>query len=207
VDCERAQLSNTEPLARVLWLCQQWRKPFQAEYSAGNPFSQIAELRATVEDTLKASRNPIENAPQSSVADARPELEALLARLPAYLKSDPRSRLEGATVRSGKSRMVLSPAEVRAFVDTDGATQEVVRRAVACRLLLFQAMEQASPISRFPAVLATARAEAEFIQNAVAQARSQGLSAATLCAASKRLADLLARAVRISESSGQEKRD
>lgn len=212
VDCERAGLSNSEPLPRVLRLCQQWRKPFQAEYSAGNPFAQIAELRAAVEDTLKASRKPVEDAPQPSVADAKPELEALLARLPAYLKADPRSRLEGATVRSGKSRMVLSPAEVRAFVDAEGTTQGMVRRAVACRLLLFQALEQASPggpAGRFPEVFATAKVEAEHIQNAVAQARSQGLSAATLCTAAKRLSDLLERAATLhrSELSGQEARD
>jgi hypothetical protein len=52
IDCTRARLTAAEPMARVLELAQQWKKPFQAEYSAGNPFVQLAELRAAVEDAL-----------------------------------------------------------------------------------------------------------------------------------------------------------
>jgi hypothetical protein len=52
IDCTRARLSSAEPVPRVLALAQQWRKPFQAEYSVGNPFAQLAELRAAVEGAL-----------------------------------------------------------------------------------------------------------------------------------------------------------
>jgi hypothetical protein len=52
IDCTRAQLASAEPVARVLELAQQWKKPFQADYSAGNPFAQLAELRAAMEEAL-----------------------------------------------------------------------------------------------------------------------------------------------------------
>ena len=52
LDCTRAQLSSAEPVGRVLALAQQWRGAFRAEYSAGNSFAQLAELRRAVEEAL-----------------------------------------------------------------------------------------------------------------------------------------------------------
>ncbi len=53
IDCQRAKLSATEPLEDIAELCRHWKQPFQAEYSAGNPFQQLAELRAAVDESLK----------------------------------------------------------------------------------------------------------------------------------------------------------
>jgi hypothetical protein len=67
IDCSRAQLSTEEPLARVLEMARQWKKPFLAEYSAGNHFVQLAELRAAVEEVLDRTApdepEPVEQAP------------------------------------------------------------------------------------------------------------------------------------------------
>ncbi|MFB3813878.1 MAG: hypothetical protein ACE14L_07175 [Terriglobales bacterium] len=53
LDCRHAGLSDEEPLERVVELCRHWKKPFRAEYSAGNPFTQLMELRTAVDEAVK----------------------------------------------------------------------------------------------------------------------------------------------------------
>jgi hypothetical protein len=77
IDCTRAQLASAEPIARILELAQQWKKPFQAEYSAGNPFTQLAELHAAVEEALVkhglSNRTMVD--PFAQFAELRPTAE------------------------------------------------------------------------------------------------------------------------------------
>jgi hypothetical protein len=68
LDCCRAQLSTEESLAHVLEMARQWKKPFLAEYSAGNHFVQLAELRAAVEEVL-ANTEP---SPSEIAQNAKP---------------------------------------------------------------------------------------------------------------------------------------
>jgi hypothetical protein len=56
LDCRRAQLSSGEPLGRVVEMARHWKKPFLAEYSAGNHFVQLAELRTLVEEAVAQSQ-------------------------------------------------------------------------------------------------------------------------------------------------------
>ena len=73
IDCSRAQLSSAEPLAHLLEISPYWKKPFQAEYSAGNPFTQLVELRAAVDDAMAQSQSATNRA---------------LAPLPSLMQSD-----------------------------------------------------------------------------------------------------------------------
>jgi hypothetical protein len=52
INCEQAQLSSAEPLEHVLELALQGKKPFQTEYSAGNPFTKMAALRTAVDKAV-----------------------------------------------------------------------------------------------------------------------------------------------------------
>lgn len=52
VDCSRAQLSAEEPLSALRQICHDWKKPFQATYSAGRSFAQLLEIRSAVEHAL-----------------------------------------------------------------------------------------------------------------------------------------------------------
>ncbi len=52
VDCSRAQLSEQEPLSALRQLCHDWKKPFQATYSAGRSFAQLLEIRSAVDYAL-----------------------------------------------------------------------------------------------------------------------------------------------------------
>jgi len=78
LDCRRAELSAEEPLVHVLEMARQWKKPFLAEYSAGNHFVQLTELRVTVEDTLaQCEPAPVPvviRGPQVASPSAQPDL-------------------------------------------------------------------------------------------------------------------------------------
>jgi hypothetical protein len=106
LDCRRAQLSAEEPLAHVLEMARQWKKPFLAEYSAGNHFVQLAELRTAVEEALtqtEPAQDAMPDAPSSAIAppsvpaasqpNSKPcppeELAAVAGLLPATPASHP----------------------------------------------------------------------------------------------------------------------
>ena len=66
VDCTRAQLSEQEPLAALRQICHDWKKPFQASYSAGRSFAQLIELRSAAEHALTLppqARKPVVEVP------------------------------------------------------------------------------------------------------------------------------------------------
>ncbi len=74
VDCRAAELSEAEPTSRILQICQEWRKPFSAAYSAGRPFLQLLAIRAAVEQAL-AGPPPASEASATCIAlpaDAQP---------------------------------------------------------------------------------------------------------------------------------------
>ncbi|MGH9491970.1 MAG: hypothetical protein ACRD2K_00585, partial [Terriglobales bacterium] len=85
VDCTRAQLSEQEPLGGVRQICHDWKKPFQASYSAGRSFAQLIELRSAVERALTLpppAPQPVVEAPPKPEA-APPVAEAAVAPLPS----------------------------------------------------------------------------------------------------------------------------
>lgn len=72
INCRPAQLSSKEPVSHLLELTQQWKKLFQAEYSAGHTFEQLGEIRAAVEVALYQAGISIQVVPMPSSAAAAP---------------------------------------------------------------------------------------------------------------------------------------
>ena len=56
LDCRRAQFSAEEPILRLRMICQSWKVMFHAEYSSGQPLRMLVDLRAAVDDALKATQ-------------------------------------------------------------------------------------------------------------------------------------------------------
>jgi hypothetical protein len=89
INCARAQLSSSEPLARVLALSTDWRKPFQAEYSAGNPFTQLAELRTCVDEALAQHGIQLDKPKRMTAAVGRSTSAAATLSSPALTRPAP----------------------------------------------------------------------------------------------------------------------
>ncbi len=65
VDCRRAGLSEAEPVAKLTQTCNEWKQPFQREYtenSVGQAFSKLLALRAEVEQAAEQARVRLEAA-------------------------------------------------------------------------------------------------------------------------------------------------
>jgi hypothetical protein len=91
--------------------------------------------------------------------------------------------------------MVLSPDEVEALVD-ESVDSRLVRRALACRLLLFQTVEhvkKGSPQDRLLSAIAFAQKEAQALHASIEQYEGQGVS--TLSTVVERLDEI----IRVSE--------
>lgn len=52
VDCVRAGLGPQETLEALRHVCQEWKKPFRAAYTAGQNFKELIEIRGAVEEAL-----------------------------------------------------------------------------------------------------------------------------------------------------------
>ncbi|HXN23289.1 MAG TPA: hypothetical protein VOA41_11170 [Candidatus Dormibacteraeota bacterium] len=74
VDCQRAGLSDAESTNRLLQLCNDWKQPFQKEYtenSVGTAFQKLLALRSAVEECLELHRSNF-GAPETLSASERP---------------------------------------------------------------------------------------------------------------------------------------
>jgi len=66
VDCRRAGFSAAETMARLRHFCENWRQPFQKDYtenSVRHEFEQLLALRADLEEALERSRPATSSAP------------------------------------------------------------------------------------------------------------------------------------------------
>ena len=71
VDARSAELSEQESLAAIRQTCLDWKTPFRAEYSAGQPLRRLAQLRACVEEALEQATAPAEKASAAAAGAAR----------------------------------------------------------------------------------------------------------------------------------------
>jgi hypothetical protein len=76
IDCHHVGLSSSEPLAKISAMADEWKQPFQKEYterSVSQAFDKLLGLRTDVELALeKALGKPAEAAPQQLSAQAKP---------------------------------------------------------------------------------------------------------------------------------------
>ena len=80
IDCHHFGLSATEPLTKICAMADEWKQPFQKEYterSVSQAFDKLLGLRADVEQALeKALGKAGESAPQPAAAQAAKPLPA-----------------------------------------------------------------------------------------------------------------------------------
>jgi len=170
LDCEHAGLSANEPIARVKQVAEDWKQPFQKEYTertVSQAFAKLLGLRADVERCLEkiASKQtanqalhgplPTKAGPPARIPQTESPKVSVSTEVPANLDSEtcmeqiweqliaaPPSRGRSmTTIRFGAARVLLSSWEVSAFVSEDGPSAEDLRRAVVARALVAAATE------------------------------------------------------------------
>jgi hypothetical protein len=173
IDCQSFGLTAAEPVTKVRQCADEWKQPFQKEYterSVNQAFDKLLSLRSDVERAAqKVLGKPIESsAPVAAVArpeerlsarasehphihptakeTTEPELdfEACMEQIWEQLISAPPSRGRSmTTVKIGNARVLMSSWEVTAFVSEDGPAAEDLRRAVAARAMVTAVTEKA----------------------------------------------------------------
>ena len=172
IDCQHFGLSIAESVTKIRQLADEWKQPFQQEYterSVNETFEKLLALRSDVERALErlapksgASVAPIvaeahqrddQDAPLShssqeparkAEAPAALDFESCLEQIWEQLIAAPPTRGRSmTTVRIGSARVLMSSWEVTAFVSEDGPSAEDLRRAVVARALVTAATESA----------------------------------------------------------------
>ena len=70
IDCRRAGFSAAEKTIQLRFFCENWRQPFQKDYtenSVSHAFEQLLALRADLEDALERSKKPAKKASGASL--------------------------------------------------------------------------------------------------------------------------------------------
>ena len=173
MDCSRFGLSAAEPVSKIRELADNWKQPFQKEYTertVNETFEKLLNLRADVEQALEqitaktpapalASKQskgggttpkpqakaskPAEK-PAETVQDAGLDFENCLEQIWEQLIATPPTRGRSmTTVKIGRARILMSSWEVTAFVSEDGPAADDLRRAVVARALITSATEAA----------------------------------------------------------------
>ena len=198
VDCQTSGL-GTEGIAKVRQVADDWKQPFQREYTertVSQAFDKLLSLRADVERAVEkvlgktiaqAGVPATKSAPAAPAAAAKsgagadvasgPELdfESCMEQIWEQLISAPPSRGRSmTTVRVGGARLLMSSWEVAAFVVEDGPAAEDLRRAVVARALVTASLERAKEsgnASVMDRVLPVARVEVSRLQERVEVAK------------------------------------
>jgi hypothetical protein len=82
VDCRRAGFSAAEKTIQLRFFCENWRQPFQKDYtenSVSHAFEQLLALRADLEDALERAQKPAKKAAVAApkrAANAAPPTQA-----------------------------------------------------------------------------------------------------------------------------------
>ncbi len=105
IDCHHAGLSATEPLAKISVMADEWKQPFQKEYterSVSQAFDKLLGLRTDVEQAVeKAIGKAADGVPQSAVPQAAKPL-------PASKKPAVESRVSNSKAK-GQERAAAPP--------------------------------------------------------------------------------------------------
>jgi hypothetical protein len=169
LDCEHAGFSANESITRLKQAAEDWKQPFQKEYTertVNQAFDKLLGLRADVERTLQklaarqapssadlsggrsspSGRTSVTEGAGAPAADTFSPLnfESCMEQIWEQLIAAPPSRGRSmTTIRLGSARILLSSWEVAAFVSEDGPAAEDLRRAVVARALVTAATESA----------------------------------------------------------------
>ena len=173
LDGQQGGFSANESITRIRQAIEDWKQPFQKEYTertVNQAFEKLLGLRADVERALDklVSRQTVD---RSSEVPAGHRVANGAARLGSPELTKPAAKSEHApaldfegcmeqiweqliaapptrgrsmtTIRLGAARILMSSWEVTAFVSEDGPSAEDLRRAVVARALVTAATESA----------------------------------------------------------------
>jgi hypothetical protein len=172
IDCHHFGLSASEPLSKIREVADEWKQPFQQEYterSINQAFEKLLGLRTDIEKALEkvlSKSVPAKPAPAKSVAtknaapaplptakepaadDVDPagllDFDACMEKIWEQLIATPPSRGRSmTTVKIGNARLLMSSWEVASFVSEDGPAAQDLRRAVVARALVTSSVEAA----------------------------------------------------------------
>ncbi|MGB2628613.1 MAG: hypothetical protein WAK20_17640 [Candidatus Acidiferrum sp.] len=173
IDCQSFGLTAAEPIAKVRQCADEWKQPFQKEYterSVNQAFDKLLSLRSDIERAVQTvlgksmeSSRPVtapagteENLPAKAserrpvlppaeeAAEPEPDFESCMEQIWEQLIAAPPSRGRSmTTVKIGNARVLMSSWEVTAFVSEDGPAAEDLRRAVAARAMVTAVTEKA----------------------------------------------------------------
>jgi hypothetical protein len=159
VDCRRAGFSAAETTLQLRYFCENWRQPFQKDYtenSVRHSFEQLLNMRADLEDALgrkEAPKKPTSDLKSPTVgglgAHHEDDMLAMMSSTPADL-SDPLALEPVITKKEKAARDEAIEAEAHARA----LEQEQAKAAQAA------ATQPAKPAADVPAA-PTAAAEAE----------------------------------------------
>jgi hypothetical protein len=119
VDCRRAGFSAAESTIQLRFFCENWRQPFQKDYtenSVSRAFEQLLALRADLEEALGWGHG----AERSIAAPTKSDAPAATAESPASLET-------AAPATSTEKREAVAPAEAR---ESKEATPAQARKSV-----------------------------------------------------------------------------
>ena len=173
IDCHHCGLSSAEPLSKVREMADEWKQPFQKEYTertVSQAFEKLLGLRTDVEHALEkiasklsegiaggppSPRAVAPSAPQKAAERgsqsaqlvepaAAVDFETCMEQIWEQLIATPPSKGRSmTTVKIGGARILMSSWEVAAFVSENDTTADDLRRAVVARAMVTSALESA----------------------------------------------------------------
>ena len=199
IDCHNFGLSSSESLGKIREIADEWKQPFQQEYterSINQAFEKLLGLRTDVEQAVEqvlvksanaqpvaTTKTPVKKsaptAPAPAIEDADPEglldFDACMEKIWEQLIATPPSRGRSmTTVKLGTARLLMSSWEVASFVSEDGPAAQDLRRAVVARALVTSSTEAAKETGNATALdraLSIARIEVSRLQERVEVAK------------------------------------
>jgi hypothetical protein len=169
LDCTHGGFSANESITKIKQVAEEWKQPFQREYTertVSQAFDKLLGLRADIEKALEkiapkagveqgthggpskttaGAGNHAPSQPQTSTGTAIPsslDFESCMEQIWEQLIAVPPTRGRSmTTIRLGAARILLSSWEVGAFVSKDDPSAEDLRRAVVARALVAAATE------------------------------------------------------------------
>ncbi|HEX4073791.1 MAG TPA: hypothetical protein VHX49_00190 [Candidatus Acidoferrales bacterium] len=116
IDCRRAGFSAAETTIQLRFFCENWRQPFQKDYtenSVGHAFEQLLALRADLEDALERAQKPAKKAPvsasKSTATAAPPTHEDVSAAAPTMFEGFFADESTGSTEAEPESEPEPAP--------------------------------------------------------------------------------------------------
>jgi hypothetical protein len=128
IDCHHLGLSATEPLTKICAMADEWKQPFQKEYterSVSQAFDKLLGLRTDVEQALeKALVKPGESAPQPQVTQAAKPL-------PTAKKPATESTASKANAKTKERSATPAPAPDAVVLDFENCMEQIWEQLIA----------------------------------------------------------------------------